>query len=86
MEANALTPIFTFILEVEENKYGVKDNDVDPANSIVVAIDNYWQCSYTPLGVATRGDSIIALGSGKVFWLKQQARFKQMKTTLKLHF
>jgi hypothetical protein len=41
MEANALTPIFTFILEVEENKYGVKDNDVDPANSIVVAIDNY---------------------------------------------
>ncbi len=86
MEANAFTPIFTFILEVEENKYGVKDNDVDPTNSIVVVTNNCWQRSHIALGVATRGDSIMALGSGKVSGLKQQARFKQTKSRLKLHF
>jgi len=33
-----------------------------------------------------RGDSTIALGSGKVSGLKQQVKLKQMKTRLKLHF
>jgi len=27
IEVNALTPFFTFILEIEENNDGVKDND-----------------------------------------------------------
>ncbi len=30
MEANALTPFFTFTPKVEENNDGAKDNDVDP--------------------------------------------------------
>jgi hypothetical protein len=79
-KVNALTPLFTFILEVEENNYGVKDNDANPANSIITMIDNCLQSNYTPLGVATKGDCTIALGNGKVFRLKQQARFKQKKT------
>jgi hypothetical protein len=48
--------------------------------------NNCWQRSHIALGVATRGDSIMALGSGKVSGLKQQARFKQTKSRLKLHF
>jgi len=86
IEVNALTPLFTFILEIEEKNDGVKDNDANLANSIVVVIDNCLQHSYTPLGVTMRGDSTIALGSGKAFGLKQQVRFKQMKIRLKLHF
>ncbi len=42
-------------------------------------IENYLQPTYTPLGVATKGDSTTTLGSGKVFRLKQQARLKQKK-------
>ncbi len=45
MEVNALTLLFTFILKVEENNDGVKDNDANPANSIVVVIDNCLQHS-----------------------------------------
>jgi hypothetical protein len=40
MEANKLTPLFTFTLEVEENNHGTEDNDADPIDSIVVLIEN----------------------------------------------
>jgi hypothetical protein len=40
MEANELTPLFTFTSEVEENNHGIEDNDADPIDSIVVVIEN----------------------------------------------
>jgi len=59
-------------------KYGgIEDNHVDLVDSIVAMIENYLQLNYISLGVATKGGSIIALGSGKKSGLKHQARLKQ---------
>ncbi len=79
MEANTFIPLFTFILEVEENNDGAKDNDANPIDSIVTIIENYLLPKRIPLGVTTKGDFTITLGSGKVFGLKQQAKLKQKK-------
>jgi hypothetical protein len=57
MEANALTLLFTFTLEVEENNDGTKDNDADLTHSIAVVIENCLQPNCNSLGVATKGDS-----------------------------
>ncbi len=52
MEANALTPLFTFIPEVEKCN-DEKDNEAYPTNSIIMVIENCLQPSLTPLRVAT---------------------------------
>ncbi len=54
MEANALTPLFTFTLKVEEYN-DVEENEANPINSIVMVIENCLQPSSTPLGVPTTG-------------------------------
>lgn len=79
MEANALTLLFTFTLEVEENNDGAKDNDANLAHSIIIVIENCLQLNCTSLGVATKGDFTIVSCNGKVFRLKQQVRLKQKK-------
>ncbi len=78
MEANVLTLLFTFTLQVE--KYNdAEDNRIDPIDSIVVVIENCLQPSSTPLGVATIGGCASTSSNVKVFGLKQQARLKQKK-------
>ncbi len=49
MEANELTFLFTFTLEVEEKNHGIEDNDANPIDSIIVAIENCLQPSCIPL-------------------------------------
>jgi hypothetical protein len=79
MEANALTLLFTFTLEVEENNDGVEDNDANLAHSIIIVIENCLQLNCTSLGVAAKGDFTTTSCNGKVFRLKQQVRLKQKK-------
>jgi hypothetical protein len=82
MEANALTPLFTFIPKVE--KYNdVENNEANPINSIVVVIENCLQPNSIPLGVATIGGCTSTSSNVKVYELKQQAKLKQNKTRLK---
>ncbi len=52
MEANALTPLFTFILKVEEYN-DAEDNEAYPTNSITMVIEICLQLNYTPFRVAT---------------------------------
>jgi hypothetical protein len=40
MKTNPLTPLFTFILEVEENNDGAKNNDANPIDAILTMIEN----------------------------------------------
>jgi len=69
MEANALTPLFTYTPEVE--KYNdVEDNEANPTNSITVVIDNCLQPSFTPLGMATTCGCASTSSNVKVFELK----------------
>jgi hypothetical protein len=78
MEVNALTPLFTFTLEVEEYN-DAKDNETYPTNSNTMVIENCLQFTFTPLGVATIGVCTSTSSYVKVFELKQQARLKQKK-------
>jgi len=75
MEVNALTPLFTFILEVEDYN-DEKDNEIDPTNSIIVVIENYLQISPTPLGVASTSGCASTSNNVKVSGLKQQVKLK----------
>ncbi len=69
MEANPLTPLFTYTLEVE--KYNdVKNNKANPTNSITVVINNCLQPSFTPLGMATIGGCASTSSNVKVSKLK----------------
>ncbi len=78
MEANALTPIFTFTLEVE--KYDdAENNEAYPIDSIIMVIENYLQVNFTPLGVAIIGGCASTSSNVKVLELKQQAKLKQKK-------
>jgi hypothetical protein len=69
MEANALTPLFTFTLEVEEYN-DVKDNEANPIDSIVVVIENCLQPNSIPLRVATIGGCRSTSNNVKVFGLR----------------
>jgi hypothetical protein len=75
MEANALTPLFTFTLKVEEYN-DAEDNEVDPINSIVIIIENCLQPGSTPPRVATTCGCASTSSNVKVFELKHQARLK----------
>ncbi len=69
MEANALTPLFTYTPKVD--KYNdVEDNEANPINSIVVVIENCLQPNFIPLGVATIGGWSTS-SNVKVYELKQ---------------
>jgi hypothetical protein len=76
MEANALTPLFTFTLEVEEYN-DAEDNEAYPTDSIVIVIENYLQPSVIPLGVAIIGGCTSTSSNAKMFELKQQIKLKQ---------
>jgi hypothetical protein len=77
METNTLT--FTFILKVEKNNDGAKDNDANHIDFVITMIENCLQLNCTPLGVAARGDFTLALGNGKMFGSKQQVKLKKKK-------
>jgi hypothetical protein len=65
MEANAFTPLFTFISKVE--KYNdVEDNKIDPIDSIAVVIKNCLQPGSTPFGVTTIGGCASTSSNVKV--------------------
>jgi hypothetical protein len=68
LEANALTPLFTFTLKIEK---------IDVHPTITTIIENYLQPSSTSIGVVTLIGCTIASISGRTLGLKQQARLKQ---------
>jgi hypothetical protein len=68
LEANALTPLFTFTLKIEK---------IDVHPTITTMIENYLQPSSTSIGVVTLSGYTIASISGRTLGLKQQARLKQ---------
>jgi hypothetical protein len=69
MEANALTPLFTYTPKVE--KYNdVENNKINPTNSIAVVIDNCLQPSFTPLGMVTTSKCASTSSNVKMSKLK----------------
>jgi hypothetical protein len=68
LEDNALTPLFTFTLEIEKI-------DVHPI--ITIIIENYLQPSSTSIGVVTLCGCTIASISVRTLGLKQQTRLQQ---------
>jgi hypothetical protein len=69
MEANALTPLFTYTPKVE--KYNdVKNNEANPTNSIAVVIENYLQPSFIALKMATTSGCASTSSNVKVSRLK----------------
>jgi hypothetical protein len=78
MEANALTPLFTFTLEVEEYN-DTENNEAYLIDSIIVVIENCLQLNSTPLGVAIIGGCASTSSNVKLLELKQQAKLKQKK-------
>jgi predicted transcriptional regulator len=67
LEANALTPLFTFTLKIEK---------IDVHPTITTIIENYLQHNSTLIGVVALGGCIIASYSGRTLRLKQQIRLK----------
>ncbi len=68
LEANALTPLFTFTLKIEK---------IDAHLTITTIIENYLQLSFTSIGVVPLGGCTIASINGRKLRLKQQAKLKQ---------
>jgi hypothetical protein len=68
LETNALTPVFTFTLKIE-------NFDVHP--TITTIIENYLQPTSTSIGVVTLGGCTITSITRRTLGLKQQAKLKQ---------
>jgi hypothetical protein len=67
LEANALTPLFTFTL---------KNEKIDVHPTITTIIENYLQHSSTSIGVVALGGCTIASTTRRTLRLKQQVRLK----------